>query len=742
MVNGGPRPAARTAVRADTVARDEPVRDARDTRDVESTDEKPTGSKAEFSALLALLAASSVQGPADPAKQLPPESARLVAPLLDDAIPSVKTDDDADGDADGDVDSGGGGGVGGGVDGGVDGGAASEALRYGMLSLLPLGDITGTPVIDLAAYTKARDARLSSALMTQGTPGLVGMARALPHATSNGAEQPMAALTRVASRRGASLEQLLAVGDATGANARAALDAILAQAGTPGGLRLADAKRAARMVMADSRAIAFGTDDTAGTMDELSTLMGGTNAAAHPDRHALMHAAHASTLAAANATSAANPTNPVSDLDAVAPALRARVERVIDRMKQEYGHDVTVVESARSQERQDWLYAQGRTRSGPVVTWTRDSAHTRGEAVDVIIDGTWDNPDGFARLQRIAREEGLRTLGMKDPGHLELAKGEGMPDDPTAMLDAHRPPAARAAQRASSTGGATSARVAQVAGVAQIAGVARVADAATAGPTSGEPATKGLAAYAAQQQAARGQNEQGNGDAMGRETRDEPRKPMTNGDAVGPQKVHGDEAPTFGGLHPGSAPSPGTGGERTAQPSPAAGSEQAQRVSDVQQMRADAPVTSINRMSLKVESANGVQQEVTVDLRGNVVSTHITTDAAMADRMRLRTADLQDALGRHGLEADTVKISGLKPVDAAEGARAIGNERDTAKIAAAQQGTAQDGTSRDGQRDRAPSREGNQEESRREHAARARDQRDQQERQQRSQRPEFLYETL
>ncbi|MFN5582664.1 MAG: hypothetical protein ACK5BA_09175, partial [Gemmatimonas sp.] len=71
------------------------------------------------------------------------------------------------------------------------------------------------------------------------------------------------------------------------------------------------------------------------------------------------------------------------------------------------------METTRSQERQDWLFEQGRTRGGPVVTWTRDSAHTRGAAVDVMIDSTWDNPAGYARLQRIAREEGLRTLGMR-----------------------------------------------------------------------------------------------------------------------------------------------------------------------------------------------------------------------------------------------------------------------------------------------------------------------------------------
>jgi hypothetical protein len=101
-------------------------------------------------------------------------------------------------------------------------------------------------------------------------------------------------------------------------------------------------------------------------------------------------------------------------VDALIPELRSRVQRVIDRMRHEYGHEVTIVETARSQERQDHLFDQGRSRPGAIVTWTRDSAHTHGAAADVIVDGSWENGLGFARLQEIAKEEGLRTLGMKD----------------------------------------------------------------------------------------------------------------------------------------------------------------------------------------------------------------------------------------------------------------------------------------------------------------------------------------
>jgi len=44
--------------------------------------------------------------------------------------------------------------------------------------------------------------------------------------------------------------------------------------------------------------------------------------------------------------------------------------------------DFVIVQGARTQEYQDQLYAQGRTKPGPVVTWTRNSRHIGGFAID------------------------------------------------------------------------------------------------------------------------------------------------------------------------------------------------------------------------------------------------------------------------------------------------------------------------------------------------------------------------
>jgi len=150
---------------------------------------------------------------------------------------------------------------------------------------------------------------------------------------------------------------------------------------------------------------------------------------------AIDDATHQSLIAALMTTLAANapavvipsdavtPTDPktvVRGMDSLAPEFRDRLERVIERMETEFGYKVDVVETYRSQSRQDALFAQGRTEAGPVVTWTRASNHTAGRAADLIIDGSYDDPLSYERLTRIAREEGLRTLGARDPGHIEL----------------------------------------------------------------------------------------------------------------------------------------------------------------------------------------------------------------------------------------------------------------------------------------------------------------------------------
>ncbi len=69
-----------------------------------------------------------------------------------------------------------------------------------------------------------------------------------------------------------------------------------------------------------------------------------------------------------------------SKLEGVKPDLI----RVVERAAEVCTFDVLVTEGVRTKERQASLYAQGRTAPGKKVTWTMNSKHITGDAVDVV----------------------------------------------------------------------------------------------------------------------------------------------------------------------------------------------------------------------------------------------------------------------------------------------------------------------------------------------------------------------
>jgi hypothetical protein len=149
--------------------------------------------------------------------------------------------------------------------------------------------------------------------------------------------------------------------------------------------------------------------------------------------------------------------------DKLEPEFRSRLDRVLQRMHDEFGYEVRVTETVRTQARQDQLFAQGRTSPGPTVTWTRNSNHTKGLAADIVIKG--GNDAAYAKLATIAADEGLRTLGPSDPGHVELAGGRRGEESARVGL----PGDSRAARTAMVATPAAIATVAQTARVAQVA---------------------------------------------------------------------------------------------------------------------------------------------------------------------------------------------------------------------------------------------------------------------------------
>jgi len=90
-------------------------------------------------------------------------------------------------------------------------------------------------------------------------------------------------------------------------------------------------------------------------------------------------------------------TKPCRDLNELLPEVKKGAELFLEECKRQ-GLNVLITETYRSQERQNYLYEQGRTRPGKKVTWTKKSKHTSRRAFDIcknVRGKEYDNSDGF-----------------------------------------------------------------------------------------------------------------------------------------------------------------------------------------------------------------------------------------------------------------------------------------------------------------------------------------------------------
>ena len=111
------------------------------------------------------------------------------------------------------------------------------------------------------------------------------------------------------------------------------------------------------------------------------------------------------------------------------PVFRQKAQELLGRLAAE-NIPFRLFEGFRSPERQQYLYAQGRTRPGPIVTraqpWT--SYHQYGLAGDFVLfeNGAWSWETAGAsarywlRLQAFGKQIGLDPLSFELP-HLQLA---------------------------------------------------------------------------------------------------------------------------------------------------------------------------------------------------------------------------------------------------------------------------------------------------------------------------------
>lgn len=92
------------------------------------------------------------------------------------------------------------------------------------------------------------------------------------------------------------------------------------------------------------------------------------------------------------------------------------------------GLNVCITETYRSQARQNYLYEQGRTRAGKVVTWTRSSRHTGRMAWDIcknLKGHEYSDQLFFKKCGEIAKRLGITwggTWKTPDTPHFEVTK--------------------------------------------------------------------------------------------------------------------------------------------------------------------------------------------------------------------------------------------------------------------------------------------------------------------------------
>ncbi|MEB2281063.1 M15 family metallopeptidase [Lysinibacillus xylanilyticus] len=95
--------------------------------------------------------------------------------------------------------------------------------------------------------------------------------------------------------------------------------------------------------------------------------------------------------------------------------------------------NIFITETYRSQERQNYLYAQGRTRPGQIVTWTLNSNHKSRLAWDIAVGPPQSLYDvtTLNRIGAIARKLGITWggdwVGSIDRPHFEVKSSWKMP---------------------------------------------------------------------------------------------------------------------------------------------------------------------------------------------------------------------------------------------------------------------------------------------------------------------------
>jgi peptidoglycan L-alanyl-D-glutamate endopeptidase CwlK len=116
-----------------------------------------------------------------------------------------------------------------------------------------------------------------------------------------------------------------------------------------------------------------------------------------------------------------------NDLMLLSPYFRYRIERAIKELH-ENGHDLFIFEGFRSPQRSNYLYEQGRTREGKIVTKAKawQSLHNYSVACDIWpkINNRWVFEFDYKEAASIMKKHGF-TCGIEwgDSAHFQLDGG-------------------------------------------------------------------------------------------------------------------------------------------------------------------------------------------------------------------------------------------------------------------------------------------------------------------------------
>ena len=116
----------------------------------------------------------------------------------------------------------------------------------------------------------------------------------------------------------------------------------------------------------------------------------------------------------------------IKDLESLLPQAKRAAELFLKECEKE-GLKVRITETYRTQARQNELYAQGRTKPGQIVTWTKNSRHTSKRAWDIcqnIKGKEYDQSQGFfEKCGKVAKKLGITWGGewkTPDRPHFEI----------------------------------------------------------------------------------------------------------------------------------------------------------------------------------------------------------------------------------------------------------------------------------------------------------------------------------